>query len=72
MRNLYAKKCCWCKVVVQAGEGKCWNYNGRWYVGCQSCIDSMFNEKNNQKKEKGDQFPYFFLPIRFRHGKNHA
>ncbi len=48
MRNLYDKKCCWCKVVVPAGDGKVWNYNGRWYVGCQDCIDDKF------KDDKGD------------------
>ena len=56
MRNLYAKKCCWCKVVVQPGEGKIWNYNDRWYVGCQPCMDEKFKDE-----DKGDQLPYFCI-----------
>ena len=31
MKNRYAKKCCWCGVMVQPFDGKAWNYNGRWY-----------------------------------------
>ena len=55
MRNLYAKKCCWCKVVVQPGEGKCWNYNDKWWVGCQSCLDDKFKDE-----DKEAQASYFF------------
>ena len=58
MVNQYDKKCCWCKVVVPAGYGKVWNYNGRWYVGCQDCLDDKF------KDDKGDQLPYFFAFIK--------
>jgi hypothetical protein len=47
MINLYAKKCCWCKVVVPAGMGKVWNYNGRWIVGCQDCINDKFNDSDD-------------------------
>jgi|688.fasta_scaffold105844_7 hypothetical protein len=48
MRNQFAKKCCWCKVVVPAGMGKVWNYNDRWYVGCQDCIDDRYkNDDDN-------------------------
>jgi hypothetical protein len=50
MRNLYAKKCCWCKVVVQPGQGKVWNYNDRWFVGCQDCMDDKFKDAD----DKGD------------------
>ena len=49
MKNLYAKKCCWCKVVVPPGEGKLWNYNDKWFVGCQSCLDEKFKDA-----DKGD------------------
>ena len=63
MRNLYAKKCCWCKVVVQPGDGKLWSYNDKWYVGCQSCIDDKFKDD-----DKGDQFPYFFWTFIFSYG----
>ena len=56
MRNIYAKKCCWCKVVVQPGQGKVWNYNDKWFVGCQDCMDAKFKDSDDQ----GDQFPYFF------------
>jgi hypothetical protein len=49
MKNQFEKKCCWCKVVVPAYEGKCWNYNGKWFVGCQSCLDEKF-----KKDDKGD------------------
>ena len=45
MRNQYEKKCCWCKVVVAPQEGRVWNYNGRWYVGCQSCLDERKQDK---------------------------
>ena len=55
MKNQFEKKCCWCKVVVPAYEGKCWNYNGKWFVGCQSCLDEKF-----KKDDKGDQLPCFF------------
>lgn len=47
MKNQYEKKCCWCKVVVQPQEGRCWNYNGRWYVGCQDCLE----ERKKAKEE---------------------
>jgi len=47
MVNLFAKKCCWCKVVVPAGMGKVWNYNDRWIVGCQDCIDDKFKNDDN-------------------------
>lgn len=47
MRNQYEKKCCWCKVVVPLQEGRCWNYNGRWYVGCQDCLE----ERKKAKEE---------------------
>ncbi len=57
MINLYAKKCCWCKVVVPAGMGKVWNYNGRWIVGCQDCINDKFNDSDDND---GDQLPNFF------------
>ena len=55
MRNLYAKKCCWCKVVVQPGQGKVWNYNDSWFVGCPNCMDDKFKDD-----DQGDQLPYFF------------
>ena len=58
MRNLYAKKCCWCKVVVQPGEGKCWNYNDKWWVGCQSCLDDKFKDE-----DKEAQASYFFCTL---------
>ena len=45
MKNQYEKKCCWCKVVVAPQEGRVWNYNGRWYVGCQSCLDERKQDK---------------------------
>ena len=45
MRNQYEKKCCWCKVVVAPQEGRVWSYNGRWYVGCQSCLDERKKDK---------------------------
>jgi hypothetical protein len=48
MKNLYAKKCCWCKVVVQPGQGKCWNYNDKWWVGCQSCLDDKFKDEDKE------------------------
>jgi len=48
MKNLYAKKCCWCRVVVQPGEGKCWNYDGKWFVGCQSCLDDKFKDEDKE------------------------
>lgn len=47
MKNQYEKKCCWCKVVVPPQEGRCWNYNGRWYVGCQACLE----ERKKAKEE---------------------
>jgi hypothetical protein len=47
MINLYAKKCCWCKVVVPAGMGKVWNYNDRWIVGCQDCINDRFKDNDD-------------------------
>jgi hypothetical protein len=50
MRNIYAKKCCWCKVVVPPGYGKVWNYNDRWFVGCQDCMDEKFKDS----VDKGD------------------
>ena len=56
MRNIYAKKCCWCKVVVPPGYGKVWNYNDKWFVGCQDCMDAKFKDTDDQ----GDQLPYFF------------
>ncbi len=59
MVNRFDKKCCWCKVVVPAGHGNVWNYNGKWYVGCQDCIDDKFKD-NKFKDDKGDQFPCFF------------
>ena len=63
MKNLYAKKCCWCKVVVQPGEGRLWNYNDKWWVGCQSCLDEKFGNE-----DKGDQLPYFFdIPLKARY-----
>ena len=49
MKNQYAKKCCWCKVVVQPGEGRLWSYEGKWWVGCQSCLDEKFGYE-----DKGD------------------
>ena len=67
MKNQFEKKCCWCKVVVPAYEGKCWNYNGKWFVGCQSCLDEKF-----KKDDKGDQLPCFFLTITFRYGRDHT
>ena len=57
MVNLFAKKCCWCKVVVPAGMGKVWNYNDRWIVGCQDCLDDKFKNDDNGN---GDQLPIFF------------
>jgi hypothetical protein len=48
MKNLYAKKCCWCKVVVQPGEGRLWNYNDKWWVGCQSCLDDRFKDGDKE------------------------
>jgi len=50
MKNQYAKKCCWCGVMVQPYDGKAWNFNGRWYVGCQPCIDDKFasNDKDDE------------------------
>jgi len=42
-----------CKVVVPAGHGNVWNYNGKWYVGCQDCIDDKFKD-NKFKDDKGD------------------
>ena len=56
MRNQYEKKCCWCKVVVAPQEGRVWNYNGRWYVGCQSCLDE-------RKQDKEAQASYFFCTL---------
>jgi len=53
MVNRFDKKCCWCKVVVPAGHGNVWNYNGKWYVGCQDCIDDKFKD-NKFKDDKGD------------------
>lgn len=51
MKNQYAKKCCWCGVMVLPFEGKCWKYNNRWFVGCQSCIDDKFsNDKDDDQK----------------------
>jgi hypothetical protein len=50
MRNQFEKKCCWCKVAVAPQEGRVWNYNGRWYVGCQSCLDER--KKDKQDKEE--------------------
>ena len=51
MRNRFAKKCCWCGVRVEAMEGKCWNYNGRWYVGCQACIDAKFDSDDKEEEK---------------------
>jgi hypothetical protein len=48
MKNLYAKKCCWCKVVVQPGEGKIWNYDDKWWVGCQKCLDERFKDEDKE------------------------
>ena len=58
MINLYAKKCCWCKVVVPAGMGKVWNYNDKWIVGCQDCINDRFKDSDDND---GDQLPIFFV-----------
>lgn len=55
MKNLYAKKCCWCKVVVQPGEGRIWNYDDKWWVGCQKCLDERFKDE-----DKEAQASYFF------------
>jgi hypothetical protein len=52
MKNKFAKKCCWCGVMVDAYEGKAWNYKGRWYVGCQPCIDEKFAEENKDEEKK--------------------
>ena len=48
MKNLYAKKCCWCRVVVQPGEGRIWNYDNKWWVGCQSCLDDKFGNEDKE------------------------
>jgi len=48
MKNQYAKKCCWCGVMVQPNDGDAWNFKGKWYVGCQSCIDDKFDDKEDK------------------------
>lgn len=45
MRNKYAKACCWCKAHVPAGDGRAWNYLGRWYVGCDDCLEERKGSK---------------------------
>lgn len=49
MKNTYAKKCCWCGVMVMPGDGDLWNYNDKWYVGCQDCKSIKFADS-----DKGD------------------
>jgi hypothetical protein len=51
MRNKYAKACCWCKVHVPAGEGRAWNYEGRWYVGCDACLEERKDAKEASKSK---------------------
>lgn len=47
MVNQFAKKCCWCKVLVPAGMGKLWNYSDRWFVGCQDCLNDKFKDSDD-------------------------
>ena len=49
MINRYAKKCCWCGVMVDAYEGRAWNYKGRWYVGCKPCVDEKFAKEDKEE-----------------------
>ncbi len=54
MRNLYEKTCCWCKGQVRAGEGQAWNYRGRWYAGCPTCIAERKASKGSKAKPSED------------------
>ena len=45
MRNLYDKSCCWCKGHARPGEGQAWNYRGRWYAGCPTCLEERKGSK---------------------------
>ena len=53
MRNKYAKACCWCKVHVPAGEGRVWNYEGYWYVGCVDCLEERKASKTSHPEKEG-------------------
>jgi len=54
MRNLYDKTCCWCKGHVRAGEGQAWNYRGRWYAGCPTCLEERKAAKDKKAKAVED------------------